>query len=70
VRDHARKDQRQDDLIPGHGPVAKKSDLVEFRDMLASIRDAVAKLKKEGRASRRSSRPQPTKSFDEKYGGS
>jgi glyoxylase-like metal-dependent hydrolase (beta-lactamase superfamily II) len=56
-------------LIPGHGAVAKKSDLSEFRDMLASIRDAVAKLKKEGKSVDEAVAAKPTKPFDEKYGG-
>jgi glyoxylase-like metal-dependent hydrolase (beta-lactamase superfamily II) len=56
-------------VIPGHGPVAKKSDLSEFRDTLASVRDAVAKLKKEGKSADEAVAAKPTKSFDEKYGG-
>jgi glyoxylase-like metal-dependent hydrolase (beta-lactamase superfamily II) len=56
-------------LIPGHGPVAKKSELAEFRDMLATIRDAVAKLKKDGKSVEEIVAAKPTKSFDEKYGG-
>jgi glyoxylase-like metal-dependent hydrolase (beta-lactamase superfamily II) len=56
-------------LIPGHGLVAKKSNLVEFRDMLAAIRDAVAKLKKEGKSVEEIVAAKPTKPFDEKYGG-
>ena len=56
-------------LIPGHGPIARKSDLAEFRDMLASIRDAVAKLKKEGKSIEEIVAAKPTKPFDEKYGG-
>jgi glyoxylase-like metal-dependent hydrolase (beta-lactamase superfamily II) len=56
-------------LIPGHGPIARKSDLAEFRDMLASIRDAVAKLKKEGKSIEEIVAAKPTKPFDDKYGG-
>jgi hypothetical protein len=29
-------------VIPGHGPVATRADLVAYRDMLADIRDRVA----------------------------
>ncbi len=29
-------------VVPGHGPIGNKADLVEFRDMLVAIRDKVA----------------------------
>jgi glyoxylase-like metal-dependent hydrolase (beta-lactamase superfamily II) len=56
-------------VIPGHGPVAKKPDLAEFRDVLASIRDAVGKLKKKGKSVDEAVAAKPTKQFDDKYGG-
>ena len=34
--------------VPGHGAVGGKHELSEFRDMLRSVRDAVAALKKRG----------------------
>jgi hypothetical protein len=37
-------------VIPGHGPVGNKSQLVEFRDMLVAIREKVSALKKEGKS--------------------
>lgn len=36
-------------FIPGNGPVGGRSDLAEFRDMLVTIRENVAALKKQGR---------------------
>src|SRR5271165_6812853 len=36
-------------VIPGHGAVSGKADLILFRDVLAGIRDKVAALKKQGR---------------------
>jgi glyoxylase-like metal-dependent hydrolase (beta-lactamase superfamily II) len=56
-------------IIPGHGPVAKKSDLEEFHEMLVTIRDAVAKLKKEGKSVEDVIAAKPTQKFDAKYGG-
>jgi glyoxylase-like metal-dependent hydrolase (beta-lactamase superfamily II) len=56
-------------LIPGHGPVGKKSDLTEFRDMLVAIRDAVAKLKKDGKTVDEAIAAKPTRDFDAKFGG-
>lgn len=37
-------------VIPGHGPVATKADLVGYRDMLASVIAAVEAAKKEGKS--------------------
>jgi glyoxylase-like metal-dependent hydrolase (beta-lactamase superfamily II) len=37
-------------VIPGHGVVGGKADLILFRDVLAGIRDKVATLKKQGRS--------------------
>src|SRR5258705_205943 len=37
-------------IIPGHGEVSRKADLVLFRDVLVGIRDKVAALKKQGRS--------------------
>ena len=36
-------------VIPGHGAVAAKADLVLFRDLLVEFRDKVAAMKKQGR---------------------
>lgn len=36
-------------VVPGHGAVAGKADLVLFRDVLVEIRDKVAALKKQGK---------------------
>src|SRR5579862_5211314 len=37
-------------VIPGHGAVGGKADLILFRDVLVDIRDKVAALKKQGKA--------------------
>ena len=36
-------------IVPGHGPLADRAALTRFRDMMATVRDRVQKLKKEGR---------------------
>ena len=36
-------------VIPGHGAVGGKADLILFRDVLVDIRDKVAALKKQGK---------------------
>lgn len=56
-------------VIPGHGkPVSNKAELQEFRDMLAAIRDNVAKLKKAGKTRDETVAAKPTEAFDAKWG--
>jgi glyoxylase-like metal-dependent hydrolase (beta-lactamase superfamily II) len=56
-------------LIAGHGPVATKTDLQAYRDMLAEVRGRVAKLKTEGKTGEQIVAAKPTADFDEKWGG-
>ena len=56
-------------VIPGHGPVGNKAGLIEFRDMLVTIREKVAALKKQGRSLDEVLTEKPTADFDEKWGG-
>ena len=37
-------------VIPGHGKIGGKSEMTEYRDMLITIHDRVAALKKEGKS--------------------
>jgi glyoxylase-like metal-dependent hydrolase (beta-lactamase superfamily II) len=56
-------------IIPGHGkPVSNKAELKEFRDMLAAIRDNVAKLKQQGKSRDEAVAAKPTAAFDAKWG--
>jgi len=55
-------------IIPGHGPVARRSDLEEFRDMLVAIRRNVAALKKQGKTLEEVIAMKPTAAFDAKWG--
>jgi glyoxylase-like metal-dependent hydrolase (beta-lactamase superfamily II) len=56
-------------VIPGHGPIGNKSQLIEFRDMLVAIREKVASLKKEGKSRDEVVAAKPTSSYDAKWGG-
>jgi len=40
----------QTKIVPGHGPLATKADLVTFRDMLATSHDRIKKLVDEGKS--------------------
>jgi len=56
-------------IIPGHGPIANKQQLIEFRDMLMGVRDKVADLKKQGRSLDEVVEAKPTADYDAKWGG-
>jgi glyoxylase-like metal-dependent hydrolase (beta-lactamase superfamily II) len=56
-------------VISGHGPVGNKSQLIEFRDMLVSVREKVSTLKKEGKSLEEVIAAKPTADYDAKWGG-
>ena len=55
-------------VIPGHGPVGDRSQLIEYRDMLVDIRDKVATLKKKGMSLDDVTAAKPTAAYDAKWG--
>ncbi|MBC7840611.1 MAG: MBL fold metallo-hydrolase [Nitrospiraceae bacterium] len=55
-------------VIPGHGPIGNKADLIEYRDMLVAVRDKVAALKKRGLSLNEVIVAAPTAAFDKKWG--
>jgi glyoxylase-like metal-dependent hydrolase (beta-lactamase superfamily II) len=56
-------------IIPGHGkPVSNRAELQEFRNMLVTIRDNVAKLKQQGRSQDETVAAKPTAAFDAEWG--
>ena len=55
-------------VVPGHGPVGNRAQLVEFRDMLVAIRKNVADLKARGMSRDQVIAARPTAAFDEKWG--
>lgn len=55
-------------VIPGHGALASRADLIEFRDMLVEIRSNVAALKREGKTLDQAIAARPTAKFDPKWG--
>ena len=56
-------------VIPGHGPIGNKSQLIEFRDMLVAIREKIASLKKQGKSLNEAIADKPTTDYDSKWGG-
>ena len=55
-------------LVPGHGPVGKRPQLIEFRDMLVTVRDKVVALKSQGKSLEDVMAAKPTAAFDDKWG--
>jgi glyoxylase-like metal-dependent hydrolase (beta-lactamase superfamily II) len=56
-------------IIPGHGtPVSNRAELQGFRDMLVSIRENVAALKRQGRSREEAIAAKPTAAFDARWG--
>jgi cyclase len=54
-------------IIPGHGPLATKSDLQAARDMLATTYERLAPLIKAGKSVEEAIAAQPTREFDERF---
>jgi glyoxylase-like metal-dependent hydrolase (beta-lactamase superfamily II) len=57
-------------VIPGHGAVGGKADLMVFRDVLVEIREKVATLKKQGRTLGEVVAAKPSARTDEEWGQS
>jgi glyoxylase-like metal-dependent hydrolase (beta-lactamase superfamily II) len=55
-------------IIPGHGPVGNKAGLTEYYDMLVTIRNNVAELKKQGKSLSETIAAKPTAAYDTKWG--
>jgi glyoxylase-like metal-dependent hydrolase (beta-lactamase superfamily II) len=55
-------------VIPGHGPVGGKAEMIEYRDTLATIRDRVAALKGDGKSLSEIVAAKPTAAYDAKWG--
>jgi glyoxylase-like metal-dependent hydrolase (beta-lactamase superfamily II) len=55
-------------VIPGHGPVGTRAQLIEFRDMLVTVRNNVAALKQQGKSLDEIVAAKPTAAFDAKWG--
>jgi glyoxylase-like metal-dependent hydrolase (beta-lactamase superfamily II) len=54
-------------VVPGHGPVGGKTEMIEYRDMLSTIRDRIAALKEEGKSLNETVATKPTADYDAKW---
>jgi glyoxylase-like metal-dependent hydrolase (beta-lactamase superfamily II) len=55
-------------IIPGHGPLATRDQLRDYRDMLSGINERVSRLVREGKTLEQTQAAEPTKPWDEKWG--
>ena len=51
-------------VVPGHGPVMNRSDIIAHRDMLMTVRDRVSELIKQGTSEDEVVAAHPTSSYD------
>jgi len=59
----------QTKIVPGHGPVATRADLQDYRDMLVVVRQRIERLVMAGKTIDEAVAAAPTKDFDEQWGG-
>jgi glyoxylase-like metal-dependent hydrolase (beta-lactamase superfamily II) len=57
-------------VIPGHGAVGNRQDLIAFRDMLVTVRQRISALKARGFSREEALAAKPTADFDTKWGQS
>jgi glyoxylase-like metal-dependent hydrolase (beta-lactamase superfamily II) len=55
-------------VIPGHGPVAKKSDVKDFADMLSASLEILSKEFKSGKSLEQIQAAKPLAAYDDKWG--
>jgi len=55
-------------VVPGHGRLCDQYDVVDYRDMVAIVRDRVRDLKKAGRSLADVKTAQPAKGYVGRYG--
>ena len=55
-------------IIPGHGPLATKADLVAYREMLATVQGRIKAQVAAGKSTNEIVDSKPTREFDEKWG--
>ncbi len=55
-------------IIPGHGPLSGRAELRAYRDMLATVRDRVRALVREGKTLQQVQAAKPSAEFDARWG--
>jgi cyclase len=55
-------------IVPGHGPLGNKADLMKFRDMLTTVRERLQKLKSSGKSVQEAVAAKPLDDLDPVWG--
>ena len=55
-------------IIPGHGPLGNKGDVVKFRDMLVTVRERIQKLKSSGKSAQEAVAAKPFADLEPTWG--
>ncbi len=55
-------------VVPGHGRLSDEADVVEYRDMLTSVRDRIQDLIGQGKSLAEVKAAGPTRDYDGRYG--
>jgi len=55
-------------IVPGHGPLGDLASLTKYHEVLVTVRDRIAKLKKSGQTLQQVVAAQPTKDLDATWG--
>ncbi len=55
-------------IIPGHGPLGTRADLIRYRDVVRTVRDRVARLVLQRRTLAQVLAAKPSAEFDAKWG--
>jgi cyclase len=55
-------------IVPGHGPLGNKADLMKFRDMLSTVRERLQKLKSSGKSVQEAVAAKPLDDLDPVWG--
>ena len=58
----------QTKVVPGHGPLATRAELVAYRELLANVAVRIKKLMKQGRTLDQIKAAKPTAEYDEAWG--
>ena len=69
AKENAKRVTKKTLVVPGHGPVGGRAELIEYRDMLIDIRDKVSALKNQGKSRAEVVAAKPTAVYDAKWGG-
>jgi glyoxylase-like metal-dependent hydrolase (beta-lactamase superfamily II) len=55
-------------VVPGHGRLSEQMEVVDYRDMVVTVRDNVAALKKQGKTLEQTKAARPALPFETRYG--